>query len=58
MNPDFGKTSSDYSKHRAGFPPSFFVRLRERGIGLSRQRILDLGTGTGTLARGFASAGA
>jgi SAM-dependent methyltransferase len=58
MKPDFGNTSTDYAKHRAGFPSSFFVRLRERGLGLGRQRILDLGTGTGTLARGFASAGA
>ena len=58
MNPDFGKTSADYARHRAGFPPSLFVRLKERGLGHSRQRILDLGTGTGTLARGFANAGA
>ena len=57
MKPDFGAAASDYSTHRAGFPASFFARLRNAGIGLDRQRIADVGTGTGTLARGFAAAG-
>lgn len=56
-NADFGATASDYAAHRAGFPDSFFERLRGRGIGLAGQRLVDLGTGTGTLARGFARAG-
>lgn len=55
---DFGRTSDDYAKFRPGFPPSFFERLAVHGIGARGQRILDLGTGTGTLARGFAQRGA
>lgn len=55
---DFGKTAQDYARHRAGFPVELFPRLASYGIGLPGQRILDLGTGTGSLARGFARAGA
>lgn len=55
---NFGKTSDDYSQHRAGFPPELFERLAAQfGIGLARQRVLDIGAGTGTLARGFAARG-
>jgi SAM-dependent methyltransferase len=54
---DFGRTASDFARHRAGFPPSLFERLLERGIGMPGQRALDLGTGTGSLARGFARNG-
>ncbi|MEJ2599222.1 MAG: class I SAM-dependent methyltransferase [Anaerolineales bacterium] len=54
---DFGLTAKDYTTHRAGFPDSFFDRLAERGIGLPDQIVVDLGTGTGTLARGFALRG-
>lgn len=54
---DFGRTAKDYGKHRAGFPPEFFERASEHGVGLPGQRVLDLGTGTGTLARGFALRG-
>lgn len=56
--PEFGRTASDYAAHRAGFPPSFFAALKARGFGLAGQTIVDLGTGTGTLARGFAGSGA
>jgi len=55
---DFGSTASDYAKHRAGFPDRFFEELSHRRVGLAGQAILDLGTGTGTLARGFARRGA
>jgi SAM-dependent methyltransferase len=57
MNVDFGKTADDYARHRAGFPESLFERLAERGIGVRGQAVIDLGTGTGTLARGFARRG-
>jgi SAM-dependent methyltransferase len=55
---DWSKTSSDYGKHRPGPPESFYARLRALGVGLPGQRILDLGTGTGLLAREFAKNGA
>ena len=54
---DFGLTSDDYARHRAGFPDELFTRLGTMGIGVSGQRLVDLGTGTGTLARGFARRG-
>ncbi|MBM3115776.1 class I SAM-dependent methyltransferase [Jeongeupia naejangsanensis] len=55
---DFGKTASDYRTHRAGFPEAFFVRAAGLGVGVPGQAIVDVGTGTGTLARGFALRGA
>ncbi len=57
MNVDFGRTASDYGRHRAGFPSSMFDRLGQYGVGASGQRVVDVGTGTGTLARGFALRG-
>lgn len=54
---DFGRTASDYATHRHGFPPRFFRILVERGLAASGMRALDLGTGTGTVARGLALAG-
>ncbi|HJP78777.1 MAG TPA: class I SAM-dependent methyltransferase [Pseudonocardiaceae bacterium] len=54
---DFGRTAADYGRFRVGFPEGFFARLAEWGIGLAGQRIVDLGTGTGVLAREFAAAG-
>ena len=54
MRPDFGATARDCARHRAGFPDSLFERLRQFGIGKPGQSVVDLGTGTGTLARGFA----
>jgi SAM-dependent methyltransferase len=57
MPVEFGRTALDYRTHRAGFPDSFFERLRPWGIGAAGQRVVDLGTGTGTLARGFARRG-
>ena len=55
--PDFGRTVVDYTRHRAGFPPETLDRLASHGVGLPGQRVLDLGTGTGTLARQFALRG-
>lgn len=56
-NADFGKTAADYLTHRAGFPKSLFENLQRWDIGIPGQAIVDLGTGTGTLARGFAAQG-
>jgi SAM-dependent methyltransferase len=57
MTVDFGRTATDYAAYRAGFPDEFFSRLGAMNIGLGGQRIVDLGTGTGALARGFARRG-
>lgn len=54
---DFGRTAIDYRRHRAGFPEDYFARIAPYGIGFRNQRILDLGTGTGTVARGLARRG-
>lgn len=55
---DWGLTSADYGVHRPGPPRSFYEKLRVFDVGVAGQRILDLGTGTGALAREFARAGA
>lgn len=54
MSIDFGRTARDYARHRAGFPESFFDRLAAAGVIRAGERALDLGTGTGTVARGLA----
>lgn len=54
---DFGKTASDYERHRPGFPASMYGRLRDRGWIAPGMRGLDLGTGTGSLALGLAAEG-
>ena len=55
---DWSKTSTDYATHRPGPPPRFYQLLHALGVGLLDQHILDLGTGTGVLARQFAKQGA
>jgi SAM-dependent methyltransferase len=55
---NFGAAADDYARFRAGFPDSLFDRLAALGIGASGETIVDVGTGTGTLARGFALRGA
>ncbi len=57
LTADFGKTANDYGRHRAGFPDEFFERLKALGILRAGMRALDLGTGTGTIARGLATRG-
>ena len=54
---DFGRTAKDYARHRAGFPASFFTRLLDEGFLTGAKAVLDLGTGTGTVARGLACNG-
>ena len=58
MNVDFGPTATDYSRHRAGFPPQIYTALEQRGLTFAGRTLLDLGSGTGTLARGCAERGA
>ena len=55
---DWGRTSVDYDRYRPGPPDSFYAKLAVHDIGLNGQALLDLGTGTGLLARRFASQGA
>jgi SAM-dependent methyltransferase len=57
MNVDFGRTAADYGRYRAGFPNEFFERLSARGLLSPPCRALDVGTGTGTVARGLALRG-
>ncbi len=60
MKITWDRTASDYASFRAGFPDEFYDRLAASGIasGSGAQKCaLDLGTGTGTLARGLALRG-
>jgi SAM-dependent methyltransferase len=57
MGVDFGKTANDYARYRTVFPPELFGRLAELRVGVAGQRLVDVGTGTGVLARVFAAAG-
>jgi SAM-dependent methyltransferase len=57
FNADFGRTATDYAKHRAGYPDALFGRLMRRGLARPGMRALDLATGTGYLGRGLAQRG-
>ncbi|MGK0367845.1 MAG: 2-polyprenyl-3-methyl-5-hydroxy-6-metoxy-1,4-benzoquinol methylase [Thermoproteota archaeon] len=54
MNVDWGRTSEDYARFRPGPPQSFYKKLHALDIGIEGQRVLDIGTGTGVIAREFA----
>jgi SAM-dependent methyltransferase len=56
--PDWSATSADYARHRQGFPPRFLDLLSREGLFAPGMTVLDLGTGTGTLARAMAARGA
>ncbi len=55
---DFGRAARDYAQHRPGLFPEDFARLRALGVGRPGERVLDVGTGTGDMARGLALGGA
>ena len=55
---DFGRAADDYACHRQGFPESFFDSIARFGLRGPGQRVLDLATGTGQMARGLARRGA
>ncbi|MCM3490024.1 class I SAM-dependent methyltransferase [Alkalihalophilus marmarensis] len=57
MNINFGLTANDYSKYRVEYPDKLLIKLQEWGVGNEGQLLLDLGTGTGFLARKFAEKG-
>lgn len=57
MKVDFGRTAVDYARHRAGFPPELPARLQALGVLRPGLRALDVGAGTGALARWLAGAG-
>lgn len=54
---DWSRTSADYAEHRPGPPARLFDVLAALGIGRPGQRLLDLGTGTGLVARELARRG-
>ena len=55
---DWGKTSSDYSKYRDIYPEIFYQKIIDRNLCIKKQRVLDLGTGTGVLPRNMYRFGA
>ena len=55
---DFGRTASDYATHRAGLPDRFYDLLEAHGVPISGSHAVDLGTGTGAVARSLARRGA
>lgn len=54
---DWSQTSHDYAAHRPGPPQRLYDMLALLGVGLPGQRLLDIGTGTGLVAREFARRG-
>src|SRR5438477_13058409 len=54
---DFGRTACDYGRWRAGFPDEFYQRLLAFGVGTPGQDVLDIGAGTGAVAREMAHRG-
>ncbi len=55
---DWGRTSEDYAKFRDIYPEEFYAKIADRGLCVSGQSVLDLGTGTGVLPRNMYSHGA
>lgn len=55
---DWGRTSSDYAKYRDIYPREFYEHIVRRGLCVSGQEVLDIGTGTGVLPRNMYRFGA
>ncbi len=56
---DFGVAADDYARHRQGPPDELFDRLAAwYGIGVAGQDVVDVGTGTGVVARELSARGA
>ena len=55
---DWGRTSETYAKYRDIYPNAFDEKIHSLGIGVSGQRVLDIGTGTGVIPRNMYKYGA
>ena len=55
---DWGRTSHDYARYRDIYPREFYEKIAKRGLCVSGQNVLDVGTGAGVLPRNMYSLGA
>lgn len=55
---DWGKTSADYARFRDIYPQEFYDKITLRGLCITGQHVLDMGTGTGVLPRNMVRYGA
>ena len=55
---DWGLISDDYAKFRDIYPDVFYEKIIEMGLCIKRQRVFDIGTGTGVLPRNLYKYGA
>lgn len=55
---DWGRTSADYARFRDIYPQEFYDRILGRKLCMDRQKVLDIGTGTGVLPRNMYRYGA
>lgn len=55
---DFGRTSENYAKFRDIYPREFYEKIVDKGLCVSGQNVLDIGTGTGVLPRNMYQYGA
>lgn len=55
---DWGRASADYAKYRDIYPQEFYDKIINRGLCVSGQHVLDVGTGTGVLPRNLYRYGA